>query len=201
MDKKKYNSLVLSIIVSLLILLTILVSCYTLLNKKPVVLLEGSYKIIGAIDGSTKVTNKEYIKNAPDSIKAILAYYSSETELNCINKKEGLVCDLSTALGLGNQCSERQANLVKTWLGKDINADGCYSVPDGATHSSRYSSLKLDIKGDKVVVDYAWSSVSGMSEYCTGGGQDIYQVFPKKVELILERPTKTICEENSIFAE
>ena len=89
------------------------------------------------------------------SIKALTAFYSAMGGSNCSRE----FCDLTTALELGKQGSDRHKNLIKTYFPNDKVAEtvlkqDCYLRPSGASSFSDFEYLTLIDKGDSVYVNY-----------------------------------------------
>jgi hypothetical protein len=109
----------------------------------------------------------------PESMRAILAMYSLQDGTGCNQRDEaGLHCELTTALGLGTQCSERHIGLVRSWFrngipsfsasasvyAKDTQKPGgletiCYHSPGGASVQSSWSTIHININKNIVTIE------------------------------------------------
>ncbi|HVT18135.1 MAG TPA: hypothetical protein VHQ90_18415 [Thermoanaerobaculia bacterium] len=100
-----------------------------------------------------------------EGMRGILALYAMRANGGCEGSPDpeapGLQCPLTTALGLGLQCSDQHLGLVKTWFKDGIpplrlsrkdaaeaNRSGslkwiCNSTSDSATNQSGWSSIRM----------------------------------------------------------
>jgi len=117
------------------------------------------------------VANLERLGQMPEGMKAILAMYALQVGGGCEGDDEqGLKCELTRALRLGAQCSERHVDLVRAWFGASLPAmsghysqDGvlqakdlmsiCYAAPHYATHQNIWESIQVGIEDDVVYID------------------------------------------------
>ena len=89
-------------------------------------------------------------------MRAILALYALRASTGCYNDE----CGLTTALGLGEQCSDQQAMLINTWFKKDelrklksLDSTRFFNcVPDTATHQSTWGAIRVESHGKLVAV-------------------------------------------------
>ncbi len=91
--------------------------------------------------------------NAP--LKALTAFYAAMGGSYC----SGDFCNLTTALGLGKQGSEKHKTLIRNYFPQDNVAEmvlqqDCYLRPSGASSFSDFEYLTITDKGDSVFVDY-----------------------------------------------
>lgn len=104
--------------------------------------------------------NQSDINKLDEPLRAIAAYYSGLGGSNCTQDSNFVEnCNLTDALGLGNQGSEKHKALLKKWFPKDKAAkqlidQDCYQGPSGASSFSDYKYLALIWQGDKVTIDY-----------------------------------------------
>lgn len=132
-------------------------------------------EIPGEIDTTT-------IAKLNEPLKALTAFYSAMGGTMC----SGEFCDLTTALGLGKQGSEKHKNLIKKYFPNDKVAEtvlkqDCYLRPSGASTFSDFEFLTIIDKGDKVVVDYNLMIYNrGKIEWTKG--PDIYLFKDNKFE-------------------
>lgn len=115
------------------------------------------------------------IKVLSEPLKAISAYYSGLGGSNCTQDTSFVeTCDLTTALGLGNQGSDKHKALLKKWFPQDKAAkqlidQDCYQRPAGASSFSDYTYLSLSQTGDTVTVNYRLMLYDhGKISYITG---------------------------------
>lgn len=124
-------------------------------------------EIPGEIDTTTIVRLNE-------PLKALTAFYSAMGGSYCSEE----FCDLTTALGLGKQGSDRHKNLIKKYFPNDKVAEtvlkqDCYLRPSGASTFSDYEFLTITDKEDTVLVDYKLMYYN-QGEITWREGPDIY---------------------------
>lgn len=95
------------------------------------------------------------IEKLSEPLKALAAFYAAMGGTMC----SGEYCDLTTALGLGKQGSDKHKHLIKKYFPKDKAAAtvlkrDCYLRPSGASTFSDYEYLTITDRGDTVTVDY-----------------------------------------------
>jgi len=118
------------------------------------ILIKASKEIPGDI-------NQDAIDKLDEPLKAIAAYYSALGGSNCSQDTSyAESCDLTTALGLGNQGSEKHKALIQKWFpddkaAKQLLAQDCYQRPSGASSFSDYVYLSLIKQGDTVLINYS----------------------------------------------
>jgi hypothetical protein len=105
--------------------------------------------------------NQNIIDKLDEPLKAIAAYYSALGGSNCSQDTSyAETCDLTTALGLGNQGSEKHKALIQKWFpndkaAKQLLAQDCYQRPGGASSFSDYVYLTLTRQGNTVIINYS----------------------------------------------
>lgn len=134
-------------------------------------------EIPGEIDTTT-------IEKLNEPLKALTAFYSAIGGSYC----SGELCDLTTALGLGKQGSDRHKNLIKTYFSNDKVAEtvlkqDCYLRPSGASTFSDYEFLTITDKGDTVLVDYKLMYYNH-GEITWTEGPDIYLFKDNKFKML-----------------
>jgi hypothetical protein len=107
------------------------------------------------IQPKTGKLDKVQIAGLSPSLKALAAYYSALGGTNCIE----LTCDLTSALGLGNQGSADQVNLIKKYFPEDkaaklVLGQNCYLPPSTSSSFSNFKSLSFTVNGEIVQVNY-----------------------------------------------
>jgi hypothetical protein len=110
---------------------------YTLLSKK------------------TGKLNVKLIESLPSSLKGMAALYGAMGGTNCIDQQ----CELTTALGLGNQGSEAQKSLIQKYFPNDkaaklVLGQECYLPPTSSSSFSNFVSLSFTVTGEQVTVNY-----------------------------------------------
>lgn len=141
----------------------------------------------------------------PESLKAILAMYALQKGADCRGYDEsGLRCRLTTALGLGAQCSRKHVQLVRTWFASGFpNMGGysepslasalqsgdlasmCYGAPEGATRQQTWLRITVRRENDLVFVDATSFWMSGV-DGPTGEHRyaSVYRLGPDEVGVV-----------------
>ena len=101
------------------------------------------------------VIDRDVVDSLPEYKKAIVALYSSLGGTNCYDLK----CDLTMALGLGEQGSDKHKNILKTYfpddpLVKTIINGQFYISSSSSSNFSEYNYLSIVQKGDTIVVPF-----------------------------------------------
>ena len=122
---------------------------------------QGNIKILWLEEGcgDCYIINTDYLKDAPEQVRAILAYISTKGGTACqYNKNDEIVCDLTSALSLGAQGSDKHVAFIKRWL-KVPNQ--IYTIPYTATFQQIFRSIDL-VPGEngKVVFLYTLDAFS-----------------------------------------
>ena len=99
--------------------------------------------------------NQTVAHQLTEPLKAIAAYYSAMAGSNC----NGTSCELTTALGLGDQGSEQHKNIIRKWFKQDKTAkqllkQDCFLPPNTASAFNDFAYLRLQKKGNTVTVSY-----------------------------------------------
>ncbi len=105
-------------------------------------------------------------------LRAVLAVYAFSANTGCEGPEEGepMRCALTTALGLGEQCSSAQLELIRRWFKRGLPAFGgdaaesadvlkrygyrfaCYAIPAGASHQLHWDALQVELAGELATV-------------------------------------------------
>ncbi len=136
-------------------------------------------------------------------LRAILALYAFARGTNCeADEGQPLRCDLTTALGLGAQCSPDQIGLIRHWFGDGIPAFGevprkvasriqryglerwCYSAPTAASHQVSWDALQVDIAGDQVTVRARSSWINTTERAGDDRTLTVFRVLGDRVEVV-----------------
>lgn len=134
---------------------------YNIVSSKYIYTSSG--EIGGRWPGETDTTIIEIL---PESIKALAAFYSAMGGNFCGNE----TLDLTTALGLGKQGSDKHKRLIKTYFPNDKVAEIIlkqnYLRPIELSAFSEYDFLTITDFGDTVKVDYnIWNHENGNEVY------------------------------------
>lgn len=119
------------------------------------------------------VYNSE-IDSFPDRIKAVAALYAAIAGTNCCCG----FCELTKALGLGEQGSEAHKKIIMKYfptynLAQDVLDQNCYLAPRGSSVFSEYDYLKIIEKCDTVVVEFKIYTIN-KQDIDSLEGQDIF---------------------------
>ena len=135
--------------------------------------------------GAEPYINTDFIKNASEAEKAMLAYYCYFFSTNCKDSKH---CVLTEALGYGQQNSKEHKAAVTKWFADEettqLVKDGGRITPIGTKNMSWYEEIKLVKKGsDLIVVRYssAWKTDKMEGK---GRGTDEYQLTADRIKVI-----------------
>ena len=134
-------------------------------------------EIPGEIDTTT-------IEKLNEPLIALTAFYSAMGGSYC----SGEFCDLTTALGLGKQGSDKHKNAITKYFPNDKVAEtvlkqDCYLRPSGASTFSDYEFLTITDKGDTVLVDYKLMHYNS-GEITWIEGPDIYLLSENKFKKV-----------------
>jgi hypothetical protein len=169
-------------------------------------------EIFSASDSMTVDVNLKALGELSPAMKAILAFYAMRAnggcppgELDENTKAYKMECPLTTALGLGDQCSDAQITLVKTWFKDGIPALGlldsktaqqvnkdknfasiCNSTPYTATHQSIWDSIRVkQMDGGMVTITAEGEWTSG-PEGDSGSFHAVttYRILPDRVQVV-----------------
>jgi hypothetical protein len=124
------------------------------------------------------------VKNLKESLKGLLALYSAMGGSNC----NGETCDLTTALGLGEQGSDAHKALIVKYfpddkVAKAVLAQNCYLRPGGASTFTEYEYLTLAESKDTVRVYYEWLYYDH-GETTKIKGPDVYIFHDNKYKML-----------------
>lgn len=135
---------------------------------------ESAYRLIHETDTAPGRLDTEVIAELDDPLRALAAFYAAMGGTNC----DGENCELTTALGLGKQGSDKHKALISNYFPDDpvaatVVGQDCYLRPSGASTFSDFEYLTVTTKGDTIQVDYR------LMLYNRGGvtyteGPDIY---------------------------
>lgn len=114
------------------------------------------YHIIRDTNRIPGLTDTAVTAKLTGPIKALAAFYAAMGGTNC----DGENCELTTALGLGEQGSDKHKALIRKYFPDDpvaatVLAQDCYLRPSGASTFSDFRYLTITDLGDTVKVDYS----------------------------------------------
>jgi hypothetical protein len=161
------------------------------------------------------------VESRSEGVRAILALYALQNGAGCgASGESGLLkCELTSALGLGENCSEEHLKLVRTWFSKTpnlsfrwnarLNSDAkkpgaledlCYRQPHTGSWHNVWEILRVSDAADTVKIDgvLIGGSPSGWTRmrYIS-----TYRITPESVvevrtsRTVLKRSSKSIFEE------
>jgi len=140
--------------------------------------------------------NENFLSTADDGVRAIIGFYSARAGTDCWWNNDNpnsdfsnLNCKLTSALNLGNQCSEGHKSFLKKWFSEEKEIiekiNGCYSVPYTATSQSTYSYLNLEVAGNDITVRYKTTGANVRTEsFWETEGIDKFQIIGRKIKVI-----------------
>jgi len=176
----------------------------------------GEFEVLSGSDSMTVEVHLERLGPLTPAMRAILAFYAMRANGGCPpgtwsedGKTYDMQCPLTTALGLGRQCSEAQLALVKTWfkdgipavnldqadaanIGKSGDfASACNATPYTATHQSIWSSLRVRQEKKGLVTITGEGSWTSGPEAGGGSFTDVttYRILPDRVRVVRHRGT------------
>jgi len=150
------------------------------------------------------VTRLDRLDPMSSGLRAILAMYALQVGGGCdrhIGDRD-LLCTLSSALGLGTQCSAKHVALVRSWFKKGIPKmtghgdwafgqtqkpgvlEGiCYNAPDTATFQDIWEIIRITQHDDRVLVDAidSWLARETTGRYRY---QSEYRITTDSVEIV-----------------
>jgi hypothetical protein len=129
-------------------------------NNQKYILIRTVSKSIPGFTKKMKVAeiNKADVNKLNESLRALAAYYSALRGNGC----DGTNCELTTALGLGVQGSDKHIDLIKKWFPNDSVAkaliqESCFQSANGSSYFTDYNSLVFDANKDTVIVKFVVS--------------------------------------------
>ena len=140
--------------------------------------------VIYRFKGAETYINKDYLKTISEQEKALLAYYCYFFNTSCADSKH---CQLTEALGLGEQNSKEHQKLVLKWFTDDetvqLAKEGGRITPNGSKNMGWYEDLRIEKKGTLISVRYlsAWSTPTMEGK---GKGTDEYEFEPTRIKII-----------------
>ncbi len=107
------------------------------------------------VSKKTGKVNMNTVASLPVQLRAVAALYSAIGGTDCLQME----CVLTTALGLGEQGSEAQKNLIRKYFPDDkvatlVLGQNCYLPPGSSSSFSNFLSLSILVNGNNVQVNY-----------------------------------------------
>lgn len=172
----------------------------------------GEVEILTGADSMTVTVDLKPLEPLSPGMRAILAFYAMLANGGCppadeAGKSDELRCPLTTALGLGAQCSQAQLALVKAWFkdgipavamspsqAAEVNRSGdlrraCNDTPYTATHQSIWGSLRVRRAAKGLVTVTSDGSWTAGPEAASGFFHDVttYRILPDRVQVVRRR--------------
>lgn len=172
---------------------------------------KGEVEILKGTDSMTVEVSLRPLEPLTPALRALLAFYALRANGGCPPgdwSKDGktyeMSCPLTTALGLGFQCSEAHLGLVKTWFKEGIPpllldrkeaariakegdiARACNSTPYSATHQTIWSSIKVLRRKDGTVTITGEGDWTAGPEAESGSFRNVgtYRLLADRVEVV-----------------
>ncbi len=117
---------------------------------------------------NVSVVNQKDIDRLNPPLKALAAYYSGLAASDCIfnDSTHDVICNLTTALGLDYQGSDKQIDIITKWfptdkMAKEIIKGNCWVGNPGSSQAyNDYSYLSFVVAHDTVVIHYRFGLYS-----------------------------------------
>lgn len=174
---------------------------------RPVV--AGEVQVLYSADSTTTAVNLKPLEPLSPALRAVLALYAMRANGGCppgkqVGARYSMQCPLTTALGLGDQCSEAQIALVRKFFrdgipplnlsrqqAAEINRKGdfrqaCNATPYTATHQSVWLEIRLQPMSQdrvRIIARGSWTSGPG-GDGGTFGSLSVFHLFPDHVEVV-----------------
>ena len=106
--------------------------------------------------------NQKDINKLKGPLRGLAVYYTCWIQSDCTFDTTGnVICDLTTALGLGYQGSDEQIEELEKWFpnDKDVKSaidNRCSVGMPGSSNFLEYSLLKFTVRHDTVTVNYEY---------------------------------------------
>lgn len=149
------------------------------------------------------IAHLERVPASPKALRGLIAMYALQAGGDCDHHDElGLRCTLTTALGLGSQCSDAQLKLVAStfpdaipimnWSrmgsgGKAIAA--CYEAPDTASVQLTWTLIRMSVRGETVRISANASRLDQADCSFDVRFESVYRVHGEVAEQLSSRVT------------
>lgn len=135
--------------------------------------------------GSEAIINTDFISKASEAEKAVIAYYCYVFNTSCENTRH---CRLTEALGLGEQNSKEQQELVKKYFNdsetRDLVKQGGTVTPNGSENLSWFESLRFIKDGTSRLEVLYISNWVTKDMHGKGKGTDEYELEKENVKVV-----------------
>jgi hypothetical protein len=113
-------------------------------------------------EGAVLKLDRAALRALSDAERVAVGYLATTIGSDCdwtkppsaAGAKGSMHCELTDALGLGEQCGEKHKAFVMGWLGDDAPSS-CAKIPITAFSQTTFDELSLSRDGDRIVVSYA----------------------------------------------
>jgi hypothetical protein len=169
----------------------------------------GEVQVLYSADSTTTAVNLKPLEPLSPALRAVLALYAMRANGGCPPGKEvggrySMQCPLTTALGLGDQCSDAQIALVRKFFKEGIpplnlsreqaagiNRKGdfrqaCNATPYTATDQSVWLEIRLQTMSQervRITARGSWTAGPGGGSG-TFGSLSVFHLFPDHVEVV-----------------
>lgn len=171
--------------------------------------LAGEVQILTGTDSMDVTVDLKSLEPLSPALRAILALYAIRANGGCpsgemTENRYAMQCPLTTALGLGNQCSDEEIALVEKWFkdgvpvfrktgGKKVKLEPnkdlgktCSNTPYSATHQSIWQDIRFRrLPKNQVKITAKGNWTAGPE---AGGGSftfaTTYQILPDRVKIM-----------------
>jgi len=176
---------------------------------RPALAEEVEVQVLYSADSTTTAVNLKPLEPLSPALRAVLALYAMRANGGCPPGKEvggrySMQCPLTTALGLGDQCSDAQLALVRKYFkdgipplhltrqqAAEINRSGdlaraCNATPYTATHQSIWLEIRLQTMSPervRIIARGSWTSGPAGSAG-TFGSLSVFRLLPDRVEVV-----------------
>lgn len=172
-------------------------------------LLAVEVQILSSADSMSTAVYLKPLEPLSPGMRAILAFYAMRANGGCppgkqVGKRYSVQCPFTTALGLGDQCSDEQIALVRKWFkdgipalnlsrqaAAEINRSGdlrqaCSAAPFTATHQSVWLEIRVQTMNQERV------RILGRGSWTSGPDGDggtftditVFRLLPDRVEVV-----------------
>jgi hypothetical protein len=169
-------------------------------------------EVLTSSESTEAEINLKPLEPLSPAMRAILAFYAMRANSGCppgewSGDRYRMQCPLTTALGLGDQCSDEHIALVRKWFKDGIPPvnldkaeavrigksgkfeDACNATPYTATHQTNWLTLRVERKKpDLMTVEASGAGTSG-PEADSGFFTDVttYRILPDRVKVVSHR--------------
>jgi len=115
--------------------------------------------------------NQEDIDKLNEPLRALAAFYSAYISSDCVDSFNQQYCDLTMALRLGEQGSNKHVEILKKWFPnesmiKNFINDNCHVTRPGSSLFNGYEYLNFIVKHDTIIISYKFFTYNrGLSNF------------------------------------